>query len=84
MSTPIPNHLLEVLEQLDYVGSPGLLIGNTSDNNVGPHDYIWRDLRLKVGLDATFFRDGVPLVGFSGETDASGLQGLRQRVWNYG
>ena len=47
--------------------------------------YVWRDLQHKVGLDAAFFYDGVPLVGFvAQESQSGGLVDLRKRLWNYG
>ena len=46
--------------------------------------YLWRDLQEKVELDAAFFHDGVPLVGFSSVETEDGLLGIRKKLWNYG
>jgi hypothetical protein len=75
--------LATCLESLGYAGHTGL--ARADDQRVqGAREYIWRDLRDKVGLDAAFFQDGVPIVGFTGTTHASDLSSLRQRLWNYG
>lgn len=78
----VPEPLVAVLEALDYADDPGLI--TAADRATGPRDYQWRDLRDKVGLDAAFFQDGVPIVGFASQGDASGLLGVRRRLWNYG
>ncbi|MFB9854823.1 class I SAM-dependent DNA methyltransferase [Micromonospora andamanensis] len=83
MTESTPGHLLSVLEELGYSGHEGL-VTSASAGQAGPRDYVWRDLRSKVGLEAAFFRDGVPLVGFSAQSDPRGLTGLRRRLWNYG
>jgi hypothetical protein len=77
-----PN-LVAALEGLGYAGDEGLVTGSTPQLP-GPRDYVWRDLHTKVGLDAAFFRDGVPLVGFAAESDPRNLATLRRRLWNYG
>jgi hypothetical protein len=79
----LPQRLLDTLQELDYIGHEGLVVGGI-ELSTGPKDYIWRDLRNKVGLDAAFFKDGVPLIGFTGEDSPQGLAGIRRRLWNYG
>jgi hypothetical protein len=74
---------LEILEELGYADQEGLVTTDT-DLESGPRDYIWRDLRVKIGLDAAFFSDGVPLIGFTGDDTPQGLAGIRRRLWNYG
>jgi N-6 DNA Methylase len=77
------------LDVLGYADSEGLLtaadtLTSTPDSEVSSRAYLWRDLHLRVGLDAAFFHDGVPLVGFSDCTASDGLGDLRKRLWNYG
>lgn len=79
----LPQHLLGTLIELDYAGHEGLVTAGT-DLAAGPEDYIWRDLNIKVGLDAAFFKDGVPLVGFTSNDTPQGLAGIRRGLWNYG
>ncbi len=77
------SHLQDALGVLGYSNSEGLL--TVADlSKPGSRDYYWRDLRDKVGLDAVFFNDGVPVVGFSSEDERQGLHGVRKRLWNYG
>ena len=83
MTVDLPQHLLDTLEELGYAGHEDLVTAG-SDLAAGAKDYIWRDLRTKVGLDAAFFSDGVPLIGFTGEDSPQGLTGIRRRLWNYG
>lgn len=81
--TELPAHLADTLEALGYAESEGLLtVSNVSEP--GSRDYYWRELRDKIGLDAVFFNDGVPVVGFSSEEEPNGLHGVRKRLWNYG
>lgn len=82
VNSRLPSHLAGVLETLDYSGHEGLVTSATSVEP-GPRDYVWRDLYNKVGLEAAFFQDGVPLVGFSAQSSEEGLLGLRKRLWNY-
>ena len=89
MTSPVPENLAAALDELGYVGSEGLLTtadGLTPDtpSEVSSRAYLWRDLDLRVGLDAAFFHDGVPLVGFSDRPTGEGLLDLRKRLWNYG
>lgn len=77
------SHLAATLDVLGYSNSDGLLtVADPSEP--GSRDYYWRELRDKVGLDAVFFNDGVPVVGFSSEEKCEGLHGIRKRLWNYG
>jgi hypothetical protein len=75
--------LVAALEQLDYADDEGLVTESTR-RPPGPRDYVWQDLHTKVGLEAAFFHDGVPLVGFTAETRASNLADIRRRLWNFG
>lgn len=77
------NGLADVLDVLGYAGQDGLVQGQVGADG-GAREYVWRDLREKVGLKAAYFQDGVPLVGFCAEGSRTALQGLRQRLWNYG
>ncbi|GHE06853.1 HsdM family class I SAM-dependent methyltransferase [Klenkia taihuensis] len=77
------NPLNEVLGILGYQGQDGLVNGADGLDG-GAREYLWRDLRDKVGLSAAYFQDGVPLVGFCEESSTSGLRALRYRLWNYG
>jgi N-6 DNA Methylase len=83
VTTQLPDHLLATLDKLDYAGEEGLV---TDGTRLFPsaRDYIWTDLKAKVGLEAAFFKDGVPLVGFTSQEDPSGLAEIRRRLWNYG
>ncbi|MBQ0903576.1 class I SAM-dependent DNA methyltransferase [Micromonospora sp. U21] len=83
LNAGLPDSLVTALEELDYLGHDGLLTTGT-DHVQGPRDYVWRDLHNKVGLDAAFFHDGVPLVGFTTYERGPGLFALRRRLWNYG
>lgn len=83
MPTELSAHLVDALEVLGYTSSDGLLTA-ASLSAPGSRDYYWRELRNKVGLDAVFFNDGVPIVGFSSKEDLEGLHGIRKRLWNYG
>jgi hypothetical protein len=83
VTVDLPRHLLDTLEELGYAGHDGLVTVST-DLDAGPKDYVWRDLKIKVGLDAAFFSDGVPLIGFTSEGSPQGLAGIRRRLWNYG
>lgn len=82
MTVELPEHLTDTLAELGYAGHDGLVTANT-DLDPGPKDYVWRDLR-KVGLDAAFFSDGVPLIGFTADDSPRGLASIRRRLWNYG
>ena len=79
----MPDRLTQTLDGLGYSDSDGLVTALTP-SSTGARDYYWRDLRGKIGLDAAFFHDGVPLVGFSTESTERGLTTLRRRLWNYG
>jgi type I restriction-modification system DNA methylase subunit len=83
VATQLSDHLLATLDKLEYTGDAGLV---TNDTRLLPsaRDYIWNDLKAKVGLEAAFFKDGVPLVGFTSQESPVGLTGIRQRLWNYG
>ncbi|WP_200215621.1 HsdM family class I SAM-dependent methyltransferase [Micromonospora coerulea] len=82
MSTVLPEGVSYVLEELGYAQSEGLV---SADNvTPGARGYIWRDLHEKVKLDAAFFYDGVPLVGFAAADSSNDLRDLRKRLWNYG
>lgn len=83
VESALPDHLADTLDQLGYSHGEGL-VSLASTTEYGPIDYAWQDLRDKVGLDAVFFRDGIPLVGFTGKLNRSGLAGIRRRLWNYG
>ncbi|MBV9012476.1 MAG: SAM-dependent DNA methyltransferase [Pseudonocardiales bacterium] len=83
MSDELNPHLAATLEVLGYDDSEGLLTV-AGPSEPGSRDYYWRELRDKIGLDAVFFNDGVPLVGFSSEEEREGLHGIRKRLWNYG
>lgn len=83
MPPELSPHLAQTLHALDYTGSVGLLTAS-DDREVSSRDYYWRDLRDLVGLDAVFFNEGVPIIGFSSQPDVSGLVGIRKRLWNYG
>jgi hypothetical protein len=72
-----------VLDVLGYSDADGLM-RTTTGAVLSARGYVWNDLRSKVGLDAAFFNDGVPVVGFAGIEDAQGLRQLRKRLWNYG
>jgi hypothetical protein len=84
MSSSISEHLNATLDMLGYADSQGLVTSDPEVSEVSSRNYLWRDLRTKVGLDAAFFHDGVPLVGFTQANDAEGVLGLRKRLWNYG
>jgi hypothetical protein len=92
MTANISEHLSGTLRTLGYADAQGLV---TTDAAGAPsadgelqrsssRSYLWRDLRDKVGLDAAFFHDGVPLVGFSSIDAEDGLLGIRKKLWNYG
>jgi hypothetical protein len=83
MTVDLPQHLQDTLAELGYAEHQDLVTVST-DLAAGPRDFIWRDLRRKVGLDAAFFSDGVPLIGFTGEDSPEGLTAIRRRLWNYG
>ena len=83
MTVDLPQHLQDTLAELGYAEHQDLVTAST-DLAAGPRDFIWRDLRRKVGLDAAFFSDGVPLIGFTGEDSPEGLTAIRRRLWNYG
>ncbi len=80
------NALLQALEVLGYQDDPQLMTNLDGEHprGSGPVQYQWQDLRSRVGLEAAFFQDGVPLVGFTSEDAPEGLRGLRKRMWNYG
>ena len=82
MKGSVPDSLADVLEALGFAGQTGLVSLDDSPD-IGPKDYVWRDLGDRVHLDAAFFQDGVPLVGFTSET-GQGLDSLRRRLWNFG
>ena len=69
MASSLSGNLSSALEVLGYTDSDGLITRDTvtsdSARGVGPREYLWNDLGFKVGLDAAFFHDGVPLVGFT-------------------
>lgn len=76
--------LVEDLDALGFLGDPDLLLFS-DELPEGPRGFYGRDLRDRVGLDAVFFRDGVPIVGFKDFTSSvANLQALRKRLWNYG
>lgn len=82
--SPSTSRLASDLEQLGFTESDGLVSADTGEQ-VGARGYHWRDLRDRVQLDAAFFRDGVPVVGFIDLTrPAANLSDLRKRLWNYG
>lgn len=83
MSPHLGDSLRDTLDILGYAGQDGLV--TVDDDDVDAERVpVWRDLRDKVGLQAAFFEDGVPVVGFADEDDPTGLAGLRRRLWNYG
>lgn len=84
MLRTLPGHVLGVLGELEYTDDPGLRTVADGRQVSGPRDYFWRDLRDKVGVDAAFFFDGVPLVAFTGDGGGDGLASVRSRLWNYG
>jgi hypothetical protein len=88
MASRLTDNLNFALEVLGYAGSDGMMTRDTATSSLarkaGPREYLWSDLSLKVGLDAAFFQDGVPLVGFTDAPPRHGLEDLRKRLWNYG
>ncbi len=88
MTSHVPENLAAALDQLGYADSEGLLTKDSEPSSglseTTSRTYLWRDLEQRVGLDAAFFHDGVPLVGFSDSSWGDGLLGLRKRLWNYG
>jgi N-6 DNA Methylase len=88
MASSLSDNLSYALEVLGYTDSDGVITRDTitsdSARRVGPREYLWNDLGFKVGLDAAFFHDGVPLVGFTDAPPGPGLEELRKRLWNYG
>lgn len=84
MRPTLPDHVSDVLEKLDYSGAAGLVTIAENSSSSDSLDYIWHDLQMKVRLDAAFFCDGVPLVGFTGAAPGANLEELRKRLWNYG
>ena len=88
MASSLSDNLSYALEVLGYTDSDGVITRDTvtsdSARGVGPREYLWDDLSFKVGLDAAFFHDGVPLVGFTDAPPGRGLEELRKRLWNYG
>ncbi len=80
----LPEHVSDVLQKLDYVGAAGLVTTAETSSSSDARGYVWHDLQAKVGLDAAFFSNGVPLVGFTGAAPGAGLNDLRRRLWNYG
>jgi hypothetical protein len=89
MTSGLSGNLIDALDRLGYTDSDGLItqddIARGSAERPGAREYLWRDLDLKVGLDAAFFHDGVPLVGFTdAPPEGGGLTDLRKRLWNYG
>jgi hypothetical protein len=88
MTSGFSDDLAETLHALGYADSDGLLtqdpIASNSFNSPDSREYLWRDLKFKVGLDAAFFHDGVPLVGFTDARPGGSLPDLRRRLWNYG
>lgn len=80
----LPEHVSAILEKLGYSGAAGLVTTAETASSSASRDYIWHDLKAKVGLDAAFFCDGVPLVGFTGAAVGTNLGELRKRLWNYG
>jgi N-6 DNA Methylase len=75
--------LRTVLDVLGYSDADGLMTSST-EAALSARGYVWSDLRNKVGLDAAFFNDGVPVVGFAEMESPQGLRQLRKRLWNYG
>jgi N-6 DNA Methylase len=76
--------LVQDLDTLGFLGDPGLVL-LSDELPDGPRGFYGRDLRDRVGLDAVFFRDGVPIVGFADLTSpAANIDDLRKRLWNYG
>jgi hypothetical protein len=88
MTSSLPGNLAATLDDLGYAGSDGLVTKATEPSaelsETTSRSYLWRDLEQRVHLDAAFFHDGVPLVGFSDSTSGDGILELRKRLWNYG
>src|SRR4051794_32170490 len=67
MADTVAQPLLEVFDLLGFNEAPGL-VSHTSEPTSGAQAYAWQSLANRVGLEAAFLRDGVPLVARCPET----------------
>jgi hypothetical protein len=73
---------LEVaLEGLGYAASEGL-VRDGVESTPTARSFVWRALHEKGGVDAAYFRGGVPLVAFARAEDRRGVARIHQRLWN--
>jgi SAM-dependent methyltransferase len=69
------------ISSLGYRASPGLVENGAHDGDAA-RAYLWRDLKRKAAVDATYFRGSVPLVAFA-RADDDEVADVHRRLWNY-
>ncbi len=76
--------LSNVLAQLEYLDSEGLVTGDTTDVREG-RAYVWQEIQDKLQIDAAFFHGNVPVVYFKElrSVDEDYLTRFHQSLWNH-
>jgi hypothetical protein len=78
----LTDQLSGTIERLGYADD-GLMTRDRADSaRPTPRDVAWHDLQAKTGVDAAFFRGGVPLVAFAAVENTELVWGLHKRMWN--
>jgi hypothetical protein len=76
------DNLLEVaLDTLGYASAEGL-VRDGAAWLPDARSFVWRELQQKGGIEAAYFRGGVPLVAFAHADDRGGVARIHRRLWN--
>lgn len=78
---PTTDRLEQAITGLGYDADGLIRVDGETDPNVG-RESIWQELHSKAGVDAAYFRSGVPLVAFAEVADKSEVAGIHRRLWN--
>lgn len=69
------------IDGLGYGAGTGLITAG-DDYEPTARGFVWRELLRKGGVEAAYFRGGVPLVAFGQAEDTAGVQLIHRRLWN--